>query len=374
MLIRQLVHGVYNRSAGPTYSVGYLAEHLAELGNDVEVVSQGPEPDKWPFNVVLRNFSPETRFESLLCPRGYIKHLRKISDSTGIVHGHGIWRSTNLFPYLYRRNSSVRMVCSPRGMLSAWSMNHKRLRKLPFWQLLQKRALERVHAFHVTAVIEMEDVRRLGFNQPVFVVPNGIDVPLKYNGRKKKQVLFLSRINPKKGLDILLQAWKHISPGFPEWDLLVSGALDSGYAAGITKTAEEMQLKNIRFSGELLGKQKTEVLNESSLFVLPTYSENFGIVVAEALAHSVPVITTTETPWQDLKSRKCGWYISPDAGQLSAAMQEAMKSDSVTLAEMGDRGREWMREKFSWRTIAENTQEAYSKLLSGSQFDILSFD
>lgn len=373
MRIRHLIHGVHNRSAGPTYSVGYLAEQLAANGDDTEVVSIGPAPHDWRFKVGLKNFETPGLLGFPRFSLAYVNYLKQLDQQASIIHGHGVWRGTNLFPFMVKRTPEVRFVCSPRGMLSPWSMNHKRLRKMPFWKTLQRPALERIDCFHVTAGIELEDIRRLGFQQPALIIPNGIVIPLLCQGPRKKQVLFLSRINPKKGLELLLEAWQSVSGHYPDWRLVIAGGLDSNYARGIQRQAEKMALSRCEFVGAVHDADKQQLLDESSLFVLPSYSENFGIVVAEALASAVPVITTNKTPWLNLQDRGCGWTISPDAGQLQAAFSQAMQLPKENLLEMGCKGRYWMQDKFSWTQVAGNMREGYERLLLDARFTELDF-
>jgi len=341
------------------------------MGDDVEVVSYGKLPDHWSFKVPLKNYEPHGISMLTGVSVEYLKYLASFSRTAGIVHGHGIWRPSNLFPFLYDKNNGIRMVCSTRGMLSVWSMNHKKIRKMPFWHLLQRPALQRLHCFHVTASNEMMDIRRLGFRQPVVIIPNGIDIPDLSRVGREKQILYLGRINPVKGLDLLLQAWQSLVKDHPDWHLVVAGALDSPYALGISRQATAMGLERIRFVGAVYGRDKQDLLDKSALFVLPSYSENFGVAVAEALASAVPVITTTATPWKDLEQKKCGWYVKPEIEDIKSAMGTALRVPAASLQEMGSNGRKWMTETFSWETVATNMKQTYELLLANRTFDVL---
>lgn len=363
MRITQIIQGVHSPSAGPTYSVARLASELYTMGNDSSVLTLGARPIDWPHITPLHIYSGGIERSTGLSP-GLMNEIRKLSLSSCILHGHGIWRIANLFPLLVARDSPAKITYSPRGTLSNWSMRYKSALKKPFWKFLQKPALERCDCFHATSGAEFQDIRRVGLTQPVAVIPNGIDIPPIDNQTiRHKQLLFLSRINPVKGLDILLPAWEAIAHDNPDWELIIAGPLDSDYAVSISKSAIKSRIPNIRFVGEMLGEAKRDLLFRSALFVLPSYSENFAIAVAEALAHGMPVITTTGTPWPEIAQRNAGWYIQPNVSMLTEALQTAMSQPLPALQEMGMNGRKWMEENYAWGRVASMMLETYEWLL-----------
>ena len=362
MKITQIIQGVYNPSAGPTYSVAKLADQLYTLGEDASVLTLGEPPAVWPYE------APLTIHDGVLERKtgvslSMMAAIRRLSKSPGILHGHGIWRVANLFPLFTDREGAARIVYSPRGTLSPWSMQHKILVKQPFWRLLQKPALQRCHCFHATAPAEYEDIRRVGLRGPVTIIPNGVDIPdIPANNIRRKRVAFLSRIDPIKGLDILLPTWAAIADEFSDWDLVIAGPLGNDYADSIQTLAETLNAPRVKFAGQVLGETKHRLLTEASLFVLPSYSENFGMAVAEALAHGTPVITTTETPWSDLHRRNCGWCIAPQQPELEQTLRNAMSRPLESLREMGENGREWMRENYAWDRVAGMMMQTYKWL------------
>jgi glycosyltransferase involved in cell wall biosynthesis len=365
MRIAQIIHGVRNPSAGPTNYVAKLVDELCKLGNDASVLTLGSRPLEWPSN------TPITSYNGMLERRTGISialmhKLRELSKTPCILHGNGIWRLTNLFPLFVQKNSPAKIVWSPHGALSAWSMQYKQTIKQPFWYLLQKRALERSHCFHVTAVQEYQNVRRVGLRTPVAIIPSGVELPpLNDAHARKKRVVFLSRIDPVKGIDMLLPAWKAVANEFPEWELVIAGPLTGDYADSMQSLAHKINAPRVTFAGEVLGQAKHRLLSSASLFVLPSYSENFGIAVAEAFAHGLPVITTTRTPWNEIDKRKCGWCISPDEKTLRETFNIALNCSLTCLHEMGQNGRDWMERDYSWSRIALMMNQTYEWLLYG---------
>jgi len=225
--------------------------------------------------------------------------------------------------------------------------------------------LAQASCFHATAEQEYEDVRRLGFKQPVAIIPNGIDVPpFAYKKpRDWRTLLFLGRIHPDKGVDILLNAWAAVMDRFPDWRLLVVGT-DTGYGGGgyldrMKALSAELKLKRMQFVGALYGEAKLSAYQEAELFILPTHSENFGLTVAEALAAGTPAIVTKGAPWSGLERHRAGWWIDLGIDPLIACLNEAMAQPQDELARRGINGREWMIRDFSWQTIGHRMDQTY---------------
>lgn len=362
MIVRHIIQGIASASAGPSHSVGSLAENLSRRGDDVEIVALGKRPEWWAYKTPVRAFdSSLVRYG--LASLDYLTYLRSISRTPAILHGHGVWRIANLFPLVIPERPDVHIVVSPRGMFSEWSWRHHAWVKQPFWYAMQLPALKKTHCFHATAHSELEDVRRLGFRQPVAVIPNGIRVPASNRKNvKENTIVFLSRIHKKKGLELLVEAWRGLAPQFPAWSVKIAGAIDSDYAKNLVLNVQQEGIPRIEFLGEVLGADKQALLSGASLFVLPSYSENFGIAVAEALAHGTPVITTNQTPWQELSSRGCGWCVSADQRSISDALREALSRGPDSLQEMGSIGRGWMENDFSWEAVTDMMQSTYAWL------------
>ncbi len=366
MRISHIIQGVHNPSAGPTYSVAKLADELRKLGDDTTLLTLGRTPKEWSYETPLKIYTGMLERKTGVS-LSLMQEIRKLSAESCILHGHGIWRVTNLFPLFISRDAPARIVYSPRGTLSPWSMRYKALIKQPFWRLLQKPALERCHCFHATSSFEYENIRSVGLRGPIAIIPNGINfLDSTEDARRKKRVVFLSRIDPVKGLDLLLPVWTEIASEFSDWELVIAGPLAGAYANSIQLLANEIRAPRVSFIGEVLGETKRSLLASASLFVLPSYSENFGIAVAEALAHGVPVITTTETPWIGLKQRQCGWCITPDQRALREALREALNLPLTVLHEMGRSGRDWMQQDYSWPHVAKMMRQTYEWLLKGT--------
>jgi len=162
-------------------------------------------------------------------------------------------------------------------------------------------------------------------------------------------VLFLGRFHPTKGLDTLLRAWAGVSRRFPSTQLLLAGYDDGGFRAQFQSLAESLGISpSVSFHGAVDGREREDLFSRSSLLVLPSPSENFGLVVPEALVRGIPVITTRGTPWSAVAAERCGWWVPATEEGIAGALTEALDAPSPDLRAMGDRGREFARAAFAW--------------------------
>ncbi|WP_119628167.1 glycosyltransferase [Methylocaldum marinum] len=372
MKVIQVVSGIHNQAAGPSYTVPQLCKTLRQRNCQVELHTL--EPLAVPDGRNDYNIQAYRRVEVPLLNRFGISPemmsgLDRAAGSADIIHNHGLWLMPNMYAYRIAYKRRVHFVVSPRGMLSAWALNHSKWQKRLVWFWKQKQALERAACFHATAECELEEIRDLGFSAPVAVIPNGIDLSseMRRPPSGKRRLLFLARIHKKKGVDILLNAWRYLENRYPNWELTIAGPDDGGYLSDMKQLASALQLGKVEFVGPIYGKQKENLLLSSDLYVLPTHSENFGMTVAEALAHGVPVIVTKGAPWQRVEDYRCGWWIDLSEETLITCLDNALAMEDQELRSMGDRGKTWMLQQFSWSSVAEKMERTYSWLLEGGE-------
>ena len=352
--------------AGPCYAVPALCEALVRQGVETTLAVldwvAGIEAPEYVRRFPL-GFGPRRLGRSPAMARWLIEEAR--AGRAEIIHNHGLWMMPNVYPAWARRRSKCRLVVAPRGTVSDWALNHHAIRKRVFWWFLQGDTLERADAFHATAGSEYEDIRRLGYRQPVCVLPNGVDIPPlfeKPEGRRPT-LLYLGRIHKKKGIDMLLRAWAVVESRFPQWDLVIAGPDDGGFLAQYRALAARLDLRRASFPGPLYGEAKLAAYRRASLYVLPTHSENFGMSVAEALAAGTPAIVTKGAPWAGLIERDAGWWIDIGVDPLVACLESALALPDARLAEMGGNGRAWMERDLSWAGIARQMADFYAWLL-----------
>jgi glycosyltransferase involved in cell wall biosynthesis len=321
------------------------------------------------------------------------------SKNNTIVHDFGLWLPANHAVVSVCKNLGIPRVCSPCGMLAPWAIRHKAWKKRLAWWAYQRRDLSRATLLAATSEQEVRDIRRLVPGKNVALVPNGVELP-EGSGQKsevgsqrpgtgkqktesknkfqlsafrisafenvggRKTAVFLGRIHPVKGLKNLVEAWHLVQPA--GWHCILAGPDQAGHRNELEALLRSRNLASIfEFTGMMEDEQKWALLREADLFVLPSFTENFGVAAAEALACGVPVITTKGTPWKDLVDRRCGWWVDIGVEPLAAALREATSLTDQERHEMGQRGRRLVEGKYAWPRIARDLLAVYEWVLGG---------
>jgi glycosyltransferase involved in cell wall biosynthesis len=350
---------------GISRSVPLLAENVAKAGVPVVLLAYGSQPYTQEFERVQA-----AQKEVYDCQRDLIAALgQHLANAKGcvIVHHAGVWTPLNYRVYREARRYGALIVCSPRSMLDPWALNHRWFKKKLAWWLYAKRMLQHTTAIHVTCELERRNVERLKLGTPTVLVPNGIDFPKerllpKRGDKEVKRCLFLSRLSKKKGLPDLLNAFATVN--HPDWVLDIVGNDEGDEGRNAQKLAKQLGIETrVNFLGFRGGDQKWEAYRNADLFVLPTYSENFGLVIGEAMACALPVITTTAAPWEMLDEIGAGWSIKLGVVSLSRVMQDAFSKNSEDLKKMGCLGQEYVYRMFEWDKVGTEMLEGYRGLV-----------
>ncbi|WP_289006650.1 glycosyltransferase [Parabacteroides sp.] len=277
-----------------------------------------------------------------------------------IVHLQHIWSPSLHYMARRCRKEGIPYLVSPRGSLEPWSMRQKKLKKNLGMMLYQREDIVKSACIHATANSERDNIRALGFKNPIAVIPNGINIenyPIKEFKKKdgKKTILFLSRIHPKKGLDLLFEAWSQIPYDTRRtWQIKVAGEGNLEY--GIEDLNALVLKKYLNIDIEIIGPQygqeKIKCYHDADIFVLPTHSENFGMVIAEAMCCGVPVITTTGTPWAELRDQDLGWYIDLSVDNLKVSLTAAMNCSDEERFTKGKKSRDLILNEYSVEAIS----------------------
>lgn len=318
------------RAGGIDFAVGELVRHLA--GQDV-VVSRSSQG--------AANWVPD------------------------VVHVHGIWS-----PWLGLRQlrwimRGVPCVVSPHGMLDQWALGVKSLRKRCALRIYQRWLLNRAATLHGTSLREVRQFAALGLRASSALVPWGVELPPLSGGPKEshgeRTALFLGRIAPVKGLPLLIEAWGRARP--KGWRLLVVGPDEAGHLAEVVGLVRRLGLEGtVEFTGELRASLKMAAFERSELFLAPSYTENFGMAIAEALAHALPVVTTTAVPWEQLCAENCGWRVPATVEAVASAISDATALAPPALKSMGWRGRRLVERDFDWKKAASCLGAIYSRV------------
>lgn len=286
-----------------------------------------------------------------------------LKENPSIVHINGIWSPQNWGFQKVAQELGIPVVLSPHGMLEPWILAHNPWKKKIGLFLYQNKAIHSAEHLHATAIMEKESIRNLGYKNNLTIIPNGIDiseVKKKKEFYGSKKIIFLSRIHPKKGIELLLEAWRITNT--QGWTLEIAGNGDANYIKNLNESAGD--ISNVHFVGAKYGEEKWNFLRSADVMVLPTHSENFGIVIAEALAVGLPVITTTGTPWEDLNTHECGWWIDLSVENLSHTLTSVFLKNSHELKELGENGIKLIESKYNIKQMGIDIKDLYLKILN----------
>jgi glycosyltransferase involved in cell wall biosynthesis len=356
-----------------------LTDHLQESGLSISALAQSRVGEE-----LLPNKNKSVRLEiaegqsplglSLGLPfKGALRRITR-ANSISIVHSHGLWEAPCHWSVRFARKQGIPLIIQPRGTLMPWSLANKSQKKQLAMNLYQRRDLNYADLLMATSEEEYISLRKFGLKQPMAIVANGVDLDLvdpkgswsDAVAAEQRTILFLSRIHPVKGLDNLIRAWAKVERD--DWRLTIAGpVVDQEHFDSLKGLIERLDVgRSVTFQGELTGGAKSDAYRAAELFVLPSFTENFGVVVAEALAHGVPVITTKGTPWSSLLEHRCGWQVDIGVEPLVGALREAMALSDAKLREMGGRARQ-LAKRFDWSTVTRQVVEVYGWLLGHSR-------
>lgn len=375
MKVLTFISGLSLNGGGPSRSVPMLVKGLAELGVDITLMTCRTA------DMNAHALKGTTAKFKVIEPSTSNKDIESfiISEQFDLIQLQSIWDYKYHQIAKIARKQNIPYIITPRGMLEPWSLSQKKWKKRLALVLYQMRDLQKAACIFTTAEMEAQHVRDLGVKVPVSVIPNGIETD-GYACRTsmegvKKQILFLSRIHVKKGIEILIDAFYRIHKEFPDWNVVIVGNGETEYVESLKQKVEHMKLQDcVQILPPVFGDAKLKLYQESSLFCLPSYSENFGMVIAEAMSCGVPAITTNETPWQLLngdcatmgasldmlgEEKRTGWCIELSIDHLEKALREAMAMEPTLLYEMGQRGNKVVIKNFNYRSVARKTKALY---------------
>jgi len=350
---------------GPIRTTHELNLALARLGAEVRVLTtdaNGParlaESGKVvEYSGVRVHYVPRTISPDISVP--ILEELPGQVRWADVVHITAVYSSTTIPALAAAAGRGKPVFWSPRGAMSVWEGSPKQTMKAGWDAVCRLVAPQRTT---ILAASEREaEAARAKF--PAFrtvVVGNGVAVPESLPERSPSdelRVVFLGRIHPIKAVENLIDAVRTAAEKGLRCRLTIAGGGDAAYIAGLKQRCAGV---NAVFVGEVEEEGKAALFSQADVLVLPSYSENFGMVVAEALAHGVPVIASTNTPWKEVEAQGCGLWVNNSPESLAAALEKMAGSDR---AAMGERGRQWMRSEFAWEKQARRVYSLYEESL-----------
>ncbi len=386
MKILHVIASIAPRYGGPSNTVIGLCREMANLGHEVTIYTtniDGKQNLDAPLERPTYTDAVEIMYFPIQWPRYYTvslplgRALGKNISRFDIVHIHSTYNFHTLAASHYCRRFNVPYLINPHGSLDPYLTRRHPIRKWIYTSVFLQRDLDRAAAIHFKTQEEMRLTEPFEIKAPGVVVPNGIDPSefsyLPAHGlfkrkypelRGKKIVLFLGRINFKKGLDILARVFGEVARKRDDVYLVLTGPDNEGYGAKVRAwLQEEGALGRSIFTGMLLGEEKLAALRDSDIFVLPSYTENFGIAVVEAMTCGLPVIISNKVNiWREVSDGGAGIVTDCNSHQVAEAIARLL-DDRNLREEMGKRGKRLVEGRYTWPKVAKQMIEVYEQIL-----------
>lgn len=329
-------------------------------------------------------YFPFSRYFEFLGPTGWqwspaiAKALKETIGGFDLVNIVSMWNYPTTIAAHYCRTHNKRYIISPRGVFYPETMRKKAWKKWLYYNIALKKSVESASAIHYTTEDEAENCHAfLGLRNPYTIVPNGIDLrgfsylpapeelKERYPALKEKRVvLFLGRLNWKKGLDILVKAFSTIARKHPDAHLLIAGNDEDGYRGTVERWVREQGLENkVTFTGPLAGRDKLMAYSGSDIFVLPSYSENFGMTVIEAMVCGLPAVISDKVGiCGEVKGKNCAIVVEPNTESVYNGVSKLL-DDERLRKDMAESGRSFVNESYNIDKVADKMIEEFGELL-----------
>lgn len=300
-----------------------------------------------------------------------IKQFLRHSDYD-IYHTNGMWMYCNHATCCIARRKNKLYIITPHGMLypqalarSAWK------KKLMLTIGGVNKDLKLADCIHCTCIEEMKHYRDLGYKNPVAVIPNPVPIPSFIDEltseRKIKRIGFLGRLHPRKNVETLLDAWMLLGAKVKDAQLVIMGKGDFVYEKMLKEKVKESGMMNVEFAGFVNGRDKFERLASLTALCVPSDFENFGMIVTEALSVGTPVIASLGTPWQELNTEHCGYWVETNVKTLAETIEQVLSLPEDEIRCMGENGKRLVQERYQDTQVARMMVQLYDWLITGGK-------
>lgn len=285
------------------------------------------------------------------------------------VHAHGFYVATNWVLGREARKQGRPIVCHPHGFFEPWILQRSKMRKRLVHFLFEDKNFAAARLWRALTEKEAGQIRAQNISAPIVVAANGVDLnefendpsaPESASSAKiKRRMLFLARLHPKKGLDILIPAWDAARAAAKDWELVIAGPDELNHKAEVETWIRSRKLEDsVRFVGTVSGKEKVALIHSSDAFILPSHSEGFSVAILEAMACRVPVIATHACNFPELESEGGSWLCDSTSESVAMALERAFASSDEELTSRGNRARELVEKRYTWPIISETILDA----------------
>lgn len=383
MKILHVIPGLEHTCGGPGVVALSICKELTDLGVECDVVSTRDPFNRYELvneHLIINNVKLFERWKqqhfafSTSLGRWLYQNIHKYD----VVHIHTIFNYPSSSAAAYAKKLKVPYIITPHGMLEPWALSNKSWKKHLAYNLFIKKQLQNARAIHIIAVPEGDNIKSLGIKTQLAFVTNGIEkkefniLPnsqLFYQNfpttRNKTLILFLGRIDPKKGLDLLASAFAQVHKQFPQTHLVIAGEATFDNLKFL-QTAQNFFVEvgcshAVTFTGRLSGPIKYSALAVADIYVSPSYSEGFSISVLEGMASGLPCVITTGCNFPEASANQAAHVVGIDAEEIANALIQCLKHPEEAK-QMGDRARKFIFDNYTWDKIAEKFIDIYTQL------------
>jgi len=363
-------------SGGVPAVVRRLSEKLAACGIPVQIAFATGDPGPLHPGIELCKFPASGAAAAWAWGPGLRSGLAGLAARSDncrpVFHIHGVWAAPQYFAAGYAHSAGVPFIVTAHGMLEPWLLNEQGFRisikKRLYWKIFACRALSRANVVHAITPQDREHLSRLFPHNRIEIIPNAVDTD-EYiespGAERSRKILFLGRIEPKKGVDLLLTAFAQARIS-AEWSVDVAGPVWSdSYMAGLRSLVVKFGIeKRVRFRGPVFGAEKNSLMDQAWFMAVPSHSEVIGLVNLEAAARRLPTITTHETGLHDWESGG-GVLIRPEVASLKKAVEDACSWNKRERDDRGAAGRRLVEQRYSWKAVLPLWLQLYDSLASG---------
>ncbi len=298
--------------------------------------------------------------------------LSKHINAADIVHIHGAWTPPVWLGSILARLKNKKIVYSPHGSFAPVQLQHSRFKKTISALIFERPLVHSAKQIHIASKNEKEWTHAFlpsVTEDKMTLIPWGIKpiTPQPHVFNPPNTILCIARLHPLKGLKLLIDAWKQLEKPFPNHRLLIAGNGTASYQTYLQMEIHQSNLIRVTLQEPVYDEAKAQMLSTASCLILPSFSENFGLVVGEALACGTPVVTTRVGPWGDVEKKGCGWLVEPTVESIAEGLCKAMQANRETLLQMGARGKAWIETDFRWSDVAQQMSRLYENLLNESE-------
>lgn len=369
MKILQTIAGFGAHSGGTSTCTYDLLSAMHDMGCDVDLMTVKV---KDPTDKLMGHDEEWIKALDNDCrtPYGWSPNMTRFlrASDYDIYHTNGMWMHCNHETCTIARQKDKPYVITPHGMLYPQALARSAWKKKLLLNLGGvEKDLRHATCIHATCDVEMKHYRDLGYTNPVAIIPNPVPIPSFINelssDRPTKRIGFLGRLHPRKNVKGLIEAWISLGNEIKDAQLIIMGKGDDEYEATLKTLVRQHSLNNVQFSGFITGRDKFECLASLTALCVPSDFENFGMIVTEALSVGTPVIASLGTPWQELNTKHCGWWVDNDVETLADTISQALSLPQEAIDEMGNNGKRLVNEKYRDTQVAAMMKQLYEWIL-----------